>query len=372
VLKGIDIASIGIVLADTPKFGRTMSYDHTFPSATVSYLFNSRFEELKDVLRGKRPILVTDSNVRELYPHLFESYPAIVIPAGEENKNWNSVNLITKELLRLEADRNTVLFGVGGGMITDLTGFVASIYMRGIGFGFVPTTLLAMVDAAIGGKNGINFGFQKNLLGTFHQPQFILYDENFLTTLPEVEWSNGFAEVIKYGCIFDSFLFEQLLEHDIIYYQQNMGALQELIRKCADWKNKTVAEDEKEQSTRKLLNFGHTVGHALETRYNLPHGYAVSIGMVAAAHLSETTTAFDPQLTAILKKLLDKYHLPIRYDFNLQEVCSIIRMDKKRKNDCIDFVLLEKLGKAVIMSIPLETIQMSLAAFPHANSHQAR
>jgi len=236
----------------------------------------------------------------------------------------------------------------------------------------VPTTLLAMVDAAIGGKNGINYGFQKNLLGTFHQPQFILYDENFLSTLPQMEWSNGFAEIIKYGCIFDSFLFEELLEHDILYYRHEREAMSDIIRRCADWKNKIVAEDEKEQGRRKLLNFGHTVGHAIETKYSLPHGYAVSIGMVIAARISETATGFDQRITAMLQQLLDKYHLPTRYTFNPEEIFSILKMDKKRKNDSIDFIVLEKLGKGVIMNIPLETIKASLASFTQADGRTSR
>ena len=173
-----------------------------------------------------------------------------------------------------------------------------------------------MTHAAIGGKNGVNMEFHKNILGTIQQPKFILYDGAFLKTLPDEEWSNGFAEIIKYACLFDDDLYRELHQHTIDFYKQNDQALEQLIAKCADWKNKTVLADEKEQNSRKLLNFGHTAGHAIETLYNLPHGHAVALGMIVACIVSEKVCGLDKKAKESLIELLLQYNLPIRLSIN--------------------------------------------------------
>ncbi len=229
-------------------------------------------------------IIITNEHLGHLYPELVKEHKTLLVPPTESSKDTSTIASLAKQLLQMEVTRQTTIIGVGGGVVTDITGFLASTYMRGVPFGFVPTTLLGMVDAAVGGKNGVNVGMNKNILGTIRQPGFVLYDTRFLNTLPDDEWSNGFAEVIKYACIFDAELFAELGEHNISFYKdQNDDALATLIERCVAWKNKTVAEDERETGTRKLLNFGHTAAHAIENLYELPHGKAVGIGIVIAA-----------------------------------------------------------------------------------------
>ena len=192
----------------------------------------------------------------------------------------------------MEADRKTVLIGVGGGVVTDMTGYVASVYMRGIGFGFIPTSLLAMVDASIGGKNGIDVGVYKNMVGVIRQPSFLFFDTSLLQTLPDKEWKNGFAEIIKHASIKDATMFKQLEQNDVTFYRKKENQLAALVQRNALLKTKVVQQDEFEKGDRKLLNFGHTLGHALENQYELSHGQAISIGMAYASSLSEKINGF--------------------------------------------------------------------------------
>lgn len=340
-----------------------MQQSVTFPSGTVKYLFQSSVDELPRLAAGRPIVVVTDEHVAKLYPKLKSDYKCLIIPASENSKDIAVIDKLTKDLLRLEATRNTLLAGIGGGVVTDITGFLASIYMRGVQFGFVPTTLLGMVDAAIGGKNGINTGLHKNILGTIKQPEFILYDARFLGTLPDEEWSNGFAEVIKYACLFDAPLFDELSNHNVAYYKMNAKPLEDLVEKCAGWKNKIVQADEHEQKERKLLNFGHTLAHAIEKLYSLAHGKAVSIGMAAACTISQSHAGLDKAEADKLKKLLQQYGLPVSMELNAANVIEVLRMDKKRNNDTIDYILLEKIGKGAIRTLPMKNVEQALIAY---------
>ncbi len=334
----------------------------TFPSGTVEYMFQHSFAEYLAGCDRERTVLVTDEHILHLYPQLFKGHKTLVLPPGESSKSLETIGRLTKELIALEATRKTTLIGVGGGVVTDITGLLASVYMRGVPFGFVPTTLLAMVDAAVGGKNGVNAGLNKNIIGTISQPAFILFDAGFLDTLPDEEWSNGFAEIIKYACIFDTDMFAELEKNSISAYRTHGNAeLDALIERCVTWKNRTVTEDEHEQGVRKLLNFGHTAAHAIENLYELSHGKAVAIGMVIACMLSEQETGLDKSVAVRLKELSGKYGLPVRHDINVKQVMAILKMDKKRVNDTIDYILLERVGKAVVKSLPFAEIEHTLA-----------
>ncbi len=351
-----------------------MQHTITFPSGKVDYIFGAKsdpgassFEELMHPYDKQHMVIITNEHIAKLYAHLFKGYKLLVVPPHESGKDLHTIETLAKELLQLEAARNTLLIGIGGGVVTDIVGFLASVYMRGVSFGFMPTTLLGMVDAAIGGKNGVNLGLNKNLLGTITQPQFILYDLHFLQTLPNIEWSNGFAEVIKYACIFDAELFVELEQHNISYYKQNAEALQSLIQRCVAWKNKTVLADEREAGIRKLLNFGHTAAHAIENLYELPHGKAVAIGMVIASMVSEDVSGLDRQVTLRLKKLLEQYHLPIHLAINPVRAMDILRMDKKRKDDTIDYIVLQKIGQASVQALPFTVIEKALTAYASHN-----
>jgi 3-dehydroquinate synthetase len=236
--------------------------------------------------------------------------------------------------------------------------------MRGVPFGFVPTSILGMVDASIGGKNGIDIGNYKNMVGVIRQPGFLFYDVSLLQTLPMEEWVNGFAEVIKHAAIKDAGLFRDLEKNSVNNYRKNKSALTELIRKNVMIKSAVVRQDEFEGNERRLLNFGHTLGHAVENVYHLPHGHAISIGIKAACLISEEMTNFKE--TARVTNLLQQYGLPIDIPVDFSKVIEIMRMDKKKTRDIMNYVLLEKLGKAVIKPIPMSQLEKLLYSIARA------
>ncbi len=325
-----------------------------FTNKTVDYHFDAGFSEVKKLTDVKKAVVITDENVFAQHQKKFNGWNTIVLKAGEQYKVQATVDSVIEQLIALKADRQTTLVGVGGGVITDLTGYVASIYMRGVSFGFVPTTLLAMVDASIGGKNGIDVGVYKNMVGTINQPKFLLYDIGFLKSLPEKEWSNGFAEIIKHAAIKDAPMFKALEEKDLSFFRKNKSGLQKLIQRNALIKTKVVIGDEFEKGDRKLLNFGHTLGHALENQYDLMHGEAVAIGMTYAASISSEMLGFKQVARLVL--LLEKYGLPTSVGYNKKKVFEVLASDKKKEADEMNYILLEKIGKAVIKKISLDQL----------------
>ena len=334
----------------------------TFKFSTTStdiFLANG-ISHLKELIDIKKAIFITDENVFAAHQKRFKNFRTIVLKAGEAFKTQSTVNSVIEQLIAYEADRKTILVGVGGGVITDLTGYVASIYMRGIQFGFVPTTLLALVDASIGGKNGIDVGVYKNIVGVTRQPSFILHDMIFLNTLPEAEWQNGFAEIIKHACIKDAAMFKELKSHQMKFYQSKKKEICTLIQRNAKIKLKVVQADEFEQADRKLLNFGHTLGHALENQYELSHGQAISIGMTYASEISQQLLGFKQ--TEDVVKVLEQYGLPTYAAFNKEKVFAVLKMDKKRANQDINYILLEKIGKGIVLPIPLSDLEKLVAA----------
>ncbi len=327
--------------------------EHHFSEKKVSYYFNAAFSDLEQIVSKEKTILITDENVFAVASNLFEGWNTIVIKAGEEHKQQNTVDFIIQQLIEKEADRSSFLIGVGGGVVTDITGYAASIYMRGIKFGFVPTTILAMVDAAIGGKNGVDVGVYKNLIGFIRQPDFLLFDFSLLKTLPHEQWINGFAEVIKHACIKDADMFALLEKYSLSNFQSDDNLLAALIERNVNIKTAIVVEDEFEKGDRKLLNFGHTLGHAVENIYHLLHGHAISIGMVAAVSFSEKMNGFSKAEKERLKLLLEKYQLPTALNFDKEKTWSLLKMDKKRVSNEMNFILLEKIGQAFVKPIPL-------------------
>ena len=251
-----------------------------------------------------------------------------------------------------------MLIGVGGGVITDMAGYIAGIYMRGIAFGFVPSSILAMVDACIGGKNGVDVGVYKNMVGLIRQPSFLLYDYSLLKSLPKQEWVNGFAEIIKHAAIKDAAMFKLLEQHKLSDFQKDAVLLNKVIQRNALLKSKVVLEDEFERGERKLLNYGHTLGHAIENDYQLPHGFAVSIGMVAAAYISEQYTGFPA--TERLISIIKKYGLPTHLQYDVEKALQNMMADKKRFKNEVHYVLLEKIGKAIIQPLTVEEIEAAL------------
>ena len=322
-----------------------------------TYYFDASFNYLSEVVKKEQTILITDQHVFNSHSQIFDGWKTIVIPAGEAHKQQSTVDYIIGELIVLEADRNTFIVGVGGGVVTDITGYAASIYMRGLKFGFVPTTILSMVDAAIGGKNGVDVGIYKNLVGLIKQPQFLLFDYSLLSTLPQDQWINGFAEIIKHACIKDAELFSLLERETIESFQTDKNKLAALIEKNVQIKTSVVVYDEFEKGDRKLLNFGHTLGHAIENTYLLPHGHAVSIGMIAACKISESISHFNKEDTNRIKALIEKYHLPIHFEFDKEKIWVVLKMDKKRAGNDMNFILLNKIGEASIHAIPIKELE---------------
>lgn len=325
-----------------------------FSRQATSFYFDAAFTKLKSIAPPKTSVLITDENLAAAHPRLFKGWNTIVLKAGEEYKVQETVDNIVQQLIGLQVDRTWTLVGVGGGVITDLTGYVASIFLRGLSFGFVPTTLLAMVDASIGGKNGIDVGLYKNMVGTINQPLFLLFDVGLLKTLPENEWRNGFAEIIKHAAILDSGMFKELEKQNLRFFQSKKHELQKLVQRNALLKAKVVKEDEFEKDRRRLLNFGHTLGHAVEKQYDLMHGEAVAIGMAFAAKLSSERLEFKG--TGRLLQLIENYGLPTAKAYHKQNVFDVLVSDKKREGEQMNFVLLERIGKAVVQKIPLPEI----------------
>lgn len=328
---------------------------YKFSNSSADYFLSSGISQLEKITDPGTTVLITDENVFNAHAKLFEGWNTIVLKPGEEFKVQDTADAVIDQLIVMEADRRTTLVGVGGGVITDITGYVASIYMRGLRFGFIPTTVLSLVDASIGGKNGVDTGVYKNLVGTIRQPSFILHDMTFLKTLPQVEWENGFAEIIKHACIKDAALFEELESNSIERYKGKRSKLSAMVCRNAILKTKVVQKDEFEKGERRLLNFGHTLGHALENQYELLHGQAISIGMTYACHISEQLTGFKQ--TERVVALLERYNLPTYAAFDKQKVFEVLRMDKKRERKNMNYVLLKKIGKGVVQSISLKKLE---------------
>ena len=327
----------------------------SFSSKNTACYFEADFNYVEQLSDPARTVLITDENVFKHHQEKFAGKKIIVLQAGEENKIQATADYIIQKLISFNADRSFSIVGIGGGVITDLTGYAASVYMRGLNFGFVPVSLLAMVDASIGGKNGIDVGPYKNLVGTIRQPSFLLYDSSFLASLPHEEWINGFAEIIKHACIKDEELFIELSRNNIHYYKNNKDALNKLVQRNVQIKCNVVMHDEFEQGDRRLLNFGHTWGHAIETKLKIPHGHAVSIGMVMAAKLSQQLTGFKE--TEKLINLLQQYELPVSAEVNTEGVLEVLKMDKKKDNKAMNYVVLNRIGEALIKRIPIDELE---------------
>ena len=327
---------------------------YKFSGKKIDCFFDADFSLLNEKLQKNATIFITDENIYAAHAEKFSGWQTIVIKAGEQFKNQQTVDSVINQLINLQADRQTFIVGIGGGVVTDITGFVASVYMRGVKFAFVPTSILAMVDACIGGKNGIDVGVYKNLVGVINHPEFLFYDYSFLETLPDAEWINGFAEIIKHACIKDAEMFHFLEANFLMKFQSSLEDSAAIIKKNVDIKYKVVSQDENETGERKLLNFGHTIGHAIENTSNLSHGHAISIGMVAACRISEEINGLSKKETKRISDLLLKYELPIAFASDKQKTWEILQHDKKKSGSNMSFVVLDKIGTASVKSIPLD------------------
>ena len=315
-------------------------------------------ENYEDHIIGKDIAIVTNEVIAPLYlkeiSSIFSNMNVIeyILPDGEQEKKLKNVHKIIDWLMEAEFGRDATLIALGGGVVGDITGFTASIFMRGINFIQIPTTLLAQVDASVGGKTAVNHKSGKNLIGSFHQPKCVFCDSRFLATLDPAQVSAGLSEVIKYGLIHDGEFFQWLQKNIQQILSNDRESVEYIIQRSCAIKAEIVAQDEKEQSIRALLNFGHTFGHAIEklTGYgNWTHGDAVAVGMVLAARLSEKMSLITPKDIQDIENILTAAHLPISLpSVDPDEILAAMKSDKKVKNRNIQLVLLKNIGKAFL------------------------
>jgi 3-dehydroquinate synthase len=328
---------------------------------------------LLPLAKSPNAVVVTNAVVNRLYgARLKRSLQAagfrtsvICLPDGERTKSLKWASAILDELVRRRCERNTLLLALGGGVVGDLAGFAASIYLRGIPFVQVPTTLVAQVDSSIGGKTGVNHPFGKNLIGSFYQPRLVLSDPVVLHTLPGREYRAGLAEVIKYGVIADARFFEFLETEMRGILNLDHPAVHHIVQSSSACKAAVVSEDEREGDRRRILNFGHTLGHALETvthyrRYK--HGEAVAIGMVAAARLAAQLGLADTRVAARIRDLVQKAGLPDQLPpYPAAALLRAMRQDKKVQDQRIHFVLPDRIGHVSVQAVAEPQIRRLLA-----------
>ncbi len=322
--------------------------------------FSSLPEEMKALsIASRRLCIVTDSNVAPLYLEevkallapICKTVISYVFPAGEEHKNLDTVRELYQVLIENQFDRNDFLIALGGGVVGDLCGFTAATYLRGISFVQIPTTLLSQVDSSIGGKTGVDFDAYKNMVGAFHMPRLVFTNINTLQTLPDIQFSAGMGEVLKHGLIRDASYFDWLLEHAEHIWNREPDVLCQTVIWSNEIKRAVVEKDPNEKGDRMLLNFGHTLGHAIEKRkeFQLLHGECVALGALAAMHLSEKRSGDSGWKADIARfeKALDTFHIPKRVSgLECKAVVEATRHDKKMDSGAIKFILLRTVGDA--------------------------
>lgn len=334
----------------------TVNVNDSYDILIEKSLLDRLGELIKKVLKGKKICLITDTNVIALYGNKVkalldaEGYDVCtyVFKAGEASKNTLTVIDMVEFMAENELTREDGVVALGGGVCGDMAGFAAAIYLRGIKFVQIPTTLLSQVDSSVGGKTAVDLPQGKNLCGAFHQPSLVIIDSNVLDTLPSHFFSDGMGEVIKYGCIKSRELFDKLAEEDI------KESIDDVIYDCLNIKRQVVENDEKEHGERALLNFGHTCGHAIEKLWNfetVSHGEAVGIGMVMISRVGESMGITESGTADEITAVLEKYNLKTEDTHSVSEIVSAMNADKKRTGKGIKFVMLNKIGSSFIKPI---------------------
>ena len=334
--------------------------DRSYPIHITPGILDRVGDDLKERDIARRYAVVSDAYVADLYgKRLLHSLAQVGIqaelltfPRGEESKNLQTIADLASDLARRGFDRGDGLIALGGGVTGDITGFLASIYMRGIPFVQVPTTLLAQVDSSVGGKTGVDIPEGKNLVGTFYQPRAVYIDTDCLASLPHQELLGGLAEVIKYGVIRDERFFGYLEEHRQEVLALDREVISRVIARCCEIKARVVEEDEREGGLRRILNFGHTLGHAIEAAsgFRIIHGLAIAMGMRAAADLAVRCGLLDAEEAGRIRELLVAYGMPVQVppELDRDEIRSYLQTDKKTMAGRVFFVLPEAIGRVRI------------------------
>jgi 3-dehydroquinate synthase len=320
-------------------------------------LIGERLKRLEHYLPDTKIVIITDKKVSRYYKKDFPEFRVVEIGLGEKIKTIDTLNYIFEKFIEYEVDRSSFIVGIGGGIVCDITGLAASVFMRGLKFGFVSTTLLSQVDASVGGKNGVNFKGYKNMIGTFNQPEFVICDNEMLKTLEEREFIAGFAEIVKAGAIKD----ENLISYLENNYNRALNKDEEVINKLVYdsilIKSKVVESDEREKGERRKLNFGHTFAHSFEKLTGILHGEAVSIGMVLSSKLSVKLNLIKENDFLRIKKLLENLKLPVTGNIEMAEIFKVMKQDKKREGDTLHLVLLQDIGNAIVKQVSLKKLE---------------
>ena len=340
--------------------------DRSYSIIIEKGLINRVSEEIRKVYKGKKIFIITDDNVNKYYGGKISEelkvsdfeVKLLSLKPGEETKNFNTLPIVYNELLDFNLTRSDLIIALGGGVIGDLAGFVASTYLRGVDFVQIPTSLLAQVDSSVGGKVAVDLDRGKNLVGSFYHPKCVLIDPEVLNTLEDRFFIDGMAEVIKYGCIKDKEFFDYLekMENN----KQLINNMEVVIHKCCDIKRQVVENDEKDKGERMLLNFGHTLGHAIEQHYNYTkysHGEGVAIGMYVISKISEEKGLTKKGTSQRIKDILVKYNLPYELDVKIEETLEAINLDKKKLGNDLNIIILKEIGSSEIYKTTAEFLK---------------
>lgn len=343
-------------------------------------ILNNIGQEMVSLGYDDRAVIITNPEIDRLYGDSIRKSMKLVgikcetikVDEGEKSKSLIVADEIITRLLELKCERKTPLIALGGGVVGDLTGFVASIYLRGVPFIQAPTTLLAQVDSSVGGKTGVNHKLGKNLIGAFYQPKIVMIDTDVLSTLPDDEFLNGISEIIKYGVINDADLFEYLKENVDLIMKKDVVALKNIIKRSCEIKAYVVSEDELESGLRAILNFGHTLGHALEATSDykgIKHGRAIAIGMIFAARLSLKLGICTEHEVDEINNIIKLYGISTEFKIkNVRNIMNAMKLDKKVKDGNINFVLPKSIGKVEYdVKVNEESILSALSSFGQAN-----
>ncbi|MDR1563874.1 MAG: 3-dehydroquinate synthase [Oscillospiraceae bacterium] len=319
-------------------------------------LFKNAGSLIREASKAQRAVVVTDSNIAAIYLKSLEAdltqngfeVSSFVFPAGEQSKRLSTIEQMYTSFAEAGLTRSDIIIALGGGVTGDMAGFAAATWQRGVSYVQIPTSLLAQIDSSVGGKTAVDLPQGKNLVGAFHQPKLVIIDPEVLSTLLPEFFADGMAEAIKYGCIRSRSLFERLEEEDVHSF------LEDMIYECVCIKRDVVERDEKDTGERMLLNFGHTLGHAIEGYYNytgITHGEAVAVGMYLISSASEAAGKLEQGTAQRLRAVLERYRLPYSVNISSEELCRFANMDKKRSGKSISLILISEIGEAYIYKL---------------------
>jgi 3-dehydroquinate synthase len=326
-------------------------------------IFGFDWREVETMVPATNAVIITDHNVKALWEKNFPSLPVLSITPGESSKSLSTIDTLVREMLELGIDRDGFVLGIGGGVVCDIAGFTASVYMRGIRFGFVSSTLLSQVDASTGGKNGVNCSLAKNVIGLFNQPEFVICDESILKTLSDEEYLSGLSELVKTAFIGDSSLIDEIGANMEKLLLRDESLLRELIFRSVQIKSRIVGSDMREAGVRRILNFGHTFGHAAEMEYGIRHGVAVAWGMVAAIDFSVKSGYLTPGDSQYLKDIIFRLGLLQDTKPDGSRIARHLGKDKKRSGEDMLFVFLGSPGVAKVDRVSISVLMEFIGSY---------